>query len=74
VLAQAPGPDALQRVDHRLAQELHAVAGEEHRDVVALVDRRAGHEEGECGTGRCLGPVGDVYQQLSHGDIRSRGA
>jgi hypothetical protein len=58
-------------VEHRLAQQLHRIAGQEERDLVPAVDRCLADEEAEGGARRMLGPVRDVDQELCHAGIIS---
>ena len=65
-LAQASRAEAGQRVEHGVAQELHAVAREEHRHLVPLVDRRLATRKPERRLRRVLGPARDVNEDLRH--------
>src|SRR5437870_4571736 len=68
-LAQAAGTETDERVQHLLAEQLHAVGREEERDLVPRVARRACDEEPErCARG-VLRPSRDVNQDLRHAGI-----
>ncbi len=66
VLAQATGAEPGQAVEHRVAEQLRRVAGEEELHLVAFVECGAGDEEAEGRASRRLGAVRDVDQELGH--------
>jgi len=66
-LAEAAGPEAAQAVEDGVAEELHSVAGEEERDLVALLERGLRDQEPERRARRVLRAMCDVHEQLPHG-------
>ncbi len=61
-LPEGSRPEPGQLVQHGIPEQLDRVAGEEHVDVVPLVETGPCHQEAERGAGRGLGPAGDVYE------------
>ena len=68
-VSQRSRPETDEVVEHRLAQQLDGVAGEEERHLVAGVDGRLSDEEAEGRPGRVLGAVRHVDEDLRHARI-----
>ena len=68
-VSQRARAEAGEVVEHRLAQQLNSVAGEEERHLVARVDSRLPDQEAEGCSGRVLGAVRHVDEDLRHAPI-----
>jgi DNA-binding SARP family transcriptional activator len=68
-LSQPPGAEPCEVVEHGVAQELHAVAGEEERHVVTLLESGLADEEAERRARRVLRAAGHMDEDLRHGAI-----
>ncbi|MDX6487976.1 MAG: family transcriptional regulator, regulator of embCAB operon [Gaiellaceae bacterium] len=68
-VSQRSRPEPVEVVEDRLAQQLDSVAREEERHLVAGVDSRLPDEEAESCSGRMLGAVRYVDEDLRHARI-----